>query len=157
MKKPFIVLLISLFLVACGQETFTPNVNSSQDEINKLFDEKCIVMFDNQYIITITEAEALNLGVSKETYRQMCLELELGNKMLRDLINEYENDPTVTSWTIEDCTYQKPGEYDIDHNIPLVKTRTESGSDQIKCRVVLFQLLGKNRVQTGAGPHQECQ
>ncbi len=103
--------------------TLLKTVQEQLSEFDRMLEAECIQMIDNQYTITLSESEVLELGVSPETYRQVCAEIEAGNKQLREMIEEFKADPSITSFIIEDHTYR--GKQD-DYNYPKLKTRSEA-------------------------------
>lgn len=80
------------------------DVSFVEKEAVLLIENGYVDMLDYQYYITISKSEAKVLGYSEEAYECLSYNLELGNEMLRKLIEEWEKDSTISTYSIQDVT-----------------------------------------------------
>ena len=93
-------------------------------EKHPLIEGHYVDFFNNQYVITISEDEALLKGISKESYKDFKKAVIEANQMLDDIINDCLS--RGNNVFVEACLYEDSV---INNFIPSVKTRSEVGTE----------------------------
>lgn len=133
-KRIFGGLLLSLFIVSCTNELddvimlesvseYTSRSIANAEEKHPLIEGHYVEFIDNRYVITISEEEALERGISRESYQEFHSSVIEANQMLEEVINEClsrGNKVIVESALDEDCS---------NNYISRVKSRSETDSN----------------------------
>lgn len=120
--KGKILLILTLILLSCSKERLLENVRDAEVviyneyQLTKSDDDVIIAseiikagylkFVDNAYQISITSEEAYNLGYTKSAYEMLEEQLLVVNELIAEKILQYESDPTISYYVIEDCTYE---------------------------------------------------
>ena len=110
------------------------------ERIHPLIDNQYVAYVDDQYVITISKEEALEIGITCEQYEQLDSALREGNKLLKSVIEEcQQSSKKVTTRTLQ---YD-----DVMINTRTLKTRTESGATGLPSGVL--ETMGQEAASTG--------
>lgn len=100
--KLFVITIVTvLAMLSCANEPSQAVVDS---QVKKLIDNGWVKMVDKAYVITKSEAEAVDFGVTKEAYRQLRKLVEDSNVMINKVLESVDKDTEIT---VTDQTYLK--------------------------------------------------
>ena len=137
MKVHFLFIFIVFASMSCTRDVFeelsmmespkhhgmvlTKSLQETEYEALKII-EAGYIEFDNyQYRLKISLEEAIELGYSLDSYNYMDAQLHLENEQILQDIANWENDPNINEWHIDDCTYSTTSIVVL----PSLKTRQE--------------------------------
>lgn len=134
-KKSFWGLLLFLFVVSCTNELDDVIMSESAsgyrsrsitdaDEKHPLIEGHYVEFVDNQYVITISEEDAVERGISKESYQEFHHAVEEANRLLDDVIDDClsrGNEVVVETSLYDGC--------EMNNSIPRVKSRSEGENE----------------------------
>ena len=104
MKIKLFLLTVSCTICAsCNQEedcTFefksdltngykTISINNNGEQKHPLIEGHYVEFINNQYVINITKEEAVERGISEESYTEFFNSITVGNRLLASIINSY--------------------------------------------------------------------
>ena len=126
LRKIFIAIMPIIFFSCTNQieDDMYDNMRTPKESIHPLIDNHYVSYIGDQYVITISKEEALEIGVSREEYEQLDSALTEGNRFLKTIIEDCKRSSksvTTKSFQYEDIVM---GDF-------IIKTRSEPAGDQL--------------------------
>ena len=135
MKKYYLSgLLLSLLIVSCTNELdevimsesasgYTSRSFANAEEKHPLIEGNYVELIDNKYVITISEEDALEKGISRESYQEFNSSVMEMNQMLEEIIDDCLSRGNKV--IVESALYND----NSNNYISRVKSRAETGTE----------------------------
>lgn len=102
----------------------TRSLNNSEENTHPLIEGHYVEFINNQYVINITKEEAVERGISEESYDELFNSITVGNRLLTAIIDSCKN--TGKKVVVSTCIYDDNNEAVSKYSISRIKTRNEA-------------------------------
>lgn len=107
-----------------NSEYNTRSLNNSEDETHPLIEGHYVDFINNQYVINITKEEAVERGISEESYNELLYSITAGNRILMSIIDSCKN--VGKQFTVSTTLYDENNSNINKQSIPRIKIPSES-------------------------------
>jgi hypothetical protein len=90
------VAVMSFCMIGCSQDDSGYFVSSDEEKMLDIVYSRYIILENDQYVLTLSKEDALELGISENCYVKVLTDLERSNAIIAKWIEHAQTDPIVT-------------------------------------------------------------